>query len=270
MLFLGWSATESDVLGEPLLSEPASGLSADSAVVGGLTNDSDPVAAAADNVVKKTPAANGRIRKPAAPSVVPAAAPVAAAKPPPAAAAPAAAAAGAAPTANLPRDTFTHKVYLDIKRGSKPLGRIVIGLYGVAAPRTTQNFLQLATGVHGFGLKGSGFHRVIKDFMIQGGDFTNHDGTGGKSIYGAKFEDETFEFKHDSAGVLSMANSGKNTNGSQFFITTVPTAWLDGRHVVFGKVIEGMEVVHAIEDTPTGPRDRPEQPIIISDSGELV
>ncbi|CAM9544887.1 unnamed protein product [Chrysoparadoxa australica] len=171
-----------------------------------------------------------------------------------------------------PQGPITSKVFLDISLNDKPAGRVIIGLYGDELPRTTENFLQLCKGAEkGLAYKGSKFHRIIPDFMLQGGDFTAGDGTGGKSIYrgkGGKFDDESFKYQH-TAGAVSMANRGPNTNGSQFFICTVDTPWLDGKHVVFGQVIYGMDVIHKCEAVGTRNGD-PITNVAIADCGVIA
>jgi len=157
-------------------------------------------------------------------------------------------------------------VFFNVAINSKPAGRIVFRLFDDVVPRTTKNFRELATGQHGFGYTESAFHRIIPNFMLQGGDFTRHNGTGGRSIYGERFNDENFELKHNKPGLLSMANAGPDSNGSQFFITTVVTSWLDDRHVVFGEVIEGMDVVKAIEAVGTESGE-PKKRVVITSSG---
>ena len=172
-------------------------------------------------------------------------------------------------------DTVTQKVYFDITIDGEEAGRIVFGLFGNTVPKTADNFAKLTTGEAGIGnsgkplhFKGSHFHRIIPGFMAQGGDFTNGNGTGGESIYGSKFQDENFTLKHSKPYLLSMANAGPNTNGSQFFITFAQTSWLDGRHTVFGEVIEGIDVVNKLEKIGSG-SGATSKKAVIADCGKL-
>ena len=173
-------------------------------------------------------------------------------------------------------DTVTTKVYFDVTIDGEEAGRIVFGLFGDTVPKTAENFRALCTGEKGTGksgkplhFKNSAFHRIIPGFMAQGGDFTLGDGRGGESIYGEKFKDENFNLKHTKKHLLSMANAGPNTNGSQFFITFAPTSWLDGRHVVFGEVLEGGDVITKLEAIGSQ-SGKTSKKAVIADSGVLA
>ena len=173
-------------------------------------------------------------------------------------------------------DEVTEKVYFDIEINGESVGRIVFGMFGNTVPKTVKNFVTLSDGSAGTGnsgkplhYKGSKFHRIIPGFMAQGGDFTAGNGTGGESIYGSKFADENFKLEHTKPMLLSMANAGPNTNGSQFFITFKDTPWLNGRHTVFGEVIEGQDVVNALEKIGSGSGSTGSNTAIIADCGTL-
>ena len=176
-----------------------------------------------------------------------------------------------------PDTSVTTRTFMELSVDGEPAGRIEFGLFGNQVPKTVENFRALCTSEKGtegsvsgkvLGYEGSPLHRIIPDFMLQGGDFTNGDGTGGESIYGEKFDDEDFAIKHSKAGLLSMANSGPDTNGSQFFITVAETPWLDGKHVVYGEVLEGMNVVKAVEALGD-PQGKPSKEVIITACGML-
>jgi len=171
-------------------------------------------------------------------------------------------------------DSDNPVVFFDVMIGGHPVGRVKIELFADIVPKTAENFRQFCTGEYRkngvpIGYKGSCFHRVIKDFMIQGGDFVKGDGTGCMSIYGDKFADENFRLKHSGSGLLSMANSGPNTNGCQFFITCAASDWLDGKHVIFGRIIEGLKVIRMIENVPVGPNNKPKLACVIGECGQM-
>ncbi|CAF2239102.1 hypothetical protein YC2023_095357 [Brassica napus] len=170
----------------------------------------------------------------------------------------------------------THRVFLDIDIEGQRLGRIVIGLYGNVVPKTVENFRALCTGEKGkassgkpLHYKGTQFHRIVSGFVVQGGDIIHGDGKGSESTYGGTFPDENFKAKHSHAGVVAMANTGPDSNGSQFFITTIKATWLEGEHVVFGKVIQGMDNVFAIEGGAGTYSGKPRKKVVIADSGEI-
>lgn len=164
---------------------------------------------------------------------------------------------------------LTEKVFLDLEIGGQYTGRVVIGLFGSTSPKTVRNFVGLANHEKGYGYRGSIFHRIVPNFMIQGGDFTNYDGTGGYSLYGGMFRDEDFILDHYGAGWVCMANAGPNTNGSQFYITVVKCPWLDGTHTCFGKVLEGMDIIYRASNIATDTKEKPLQNVTIIDCGSM-
>ncbi|XP_035666301.1 peptidyl-prolyl cis-trans isomerase B-like [Branchiostoma floridae] len=171
----------------------------------------------------------------------------------------------------VPKLLVTKKAWFDVEVDDEPIGRFVVGLFGEMAPITVANFAALARGNYRmdpkFGYKNTYIHRVVQDHVIQGGDITVGDGTGGKSIYGADFADETFDLSHDDKGWVSMANAGPDSNNSQFFITLQPARFLDKRHVAFGKIIEGMDIVEKIGEVDVDDFGRPKKPVLIKDCG---
>jgi len=176
---------------------------------------------------------------------------------------------GGVPADFQPPKGKSYTVFFDISIGGEIVGRIVMKLRNDVVPKTAENFRALCTGEVGYGLKGCPFHRIIPGFMCQGGDITAQNGTGGKSIWGGDFADENFTLTHEGPGILSMANAGPNTNGSQFFLCTAKTAWLDGKHVVFGSVVDGLHLLDRMEEVGTEDSGRTKLPVIIQNCGEL-
>lgn len=162
---------------------------------------------------------------------------------------------------------ITHEVYFDIEQGGEKLGRITLGLFGSVVPKSVKNFVEITKGFEGISYDHTIFHRVIKGFMIQGGDFEYGSGIGGYSIYGNKFEDENFRISFSKPGYLAYANGGPDSNGSQFFITTAVTDWLNGKHVIMGKVLDGFETLSRVENVKTGEMDKPVVDVVIAKAG---